>query len=75
MNKIIRTRLKAEIVEEILNNYSYNVDCWHDRINSHYEKLKTCEENEKRYYESEIKELLEKIKAYEEIVSHLEKLF
>ena len=75
MDKIKNIRLKAQIVEEIINDYSFKVDCCNDLIANYTKKLETCEEIDKSYYKREISELEGKIKAIQEISSHLEKLF
>lgn len=83
MTKFEIIRLKAEMVSDILNGYSWQINSIPDRIKSLQETIdeKTAEAQTKgekpdiEYFVRELEEAGMKVKIYDEIVKHLEKLF
>lgn len=84
MTKFEIIRLRAEMISDMLNSYSYSIDSIPSRISQLKEAKQeqiekhNIDENcscDTSYYDREIEEAEMRLQIYNEIVKHLEKMF
>lgn len=74
LNKIQKTRILAEVLENVVSDFSWRMDNAQENAESYAKKHDDPDYSWDSYDDRELAEREYKVKCYETIISHLEKL-